>query len=171
MVLPGIVDVAPWRDCASAVEGVLEFLHGHLGWDVWSVTRVEGEHQIVLRAWPPDVVRPGTSLDWEGSYCRQMVTGAAPRVATVTAAVPEYARAGEWLHEDVAAYLGAPLVTAGGELFGTLCAVSFRARPRSAARDLPLVELLARLLSSLIAADGRPPGELAEELLADRPAG
>jgi len=57
----------------------------------------------------------------------------------------------------VAAYLGVPLVTADGELFGTVCAVGFRARPRSATRDLPLAELVARMLSTLMAAGMTPP--------------
>jgi hypothetical protein len=47
-------------------------------------------------------------------------------------------------------------VTADGELFGTLCAVGFRARPRSATRDLPLVEMVARMLSTLMAAGMTP---------------
>jgi GAF domain-containing protein len=56
----------------------------------------------------------------------------------------------------VASYLGVPLVTADGELFGTLCAIGFRARPRSASRDLPLVETVARMLSTLMAAGMTP---------------
>ena len=91
MVPAGIVDVAPWRSWSSTADAALEFLHAYLGWDVWLVTRVEGGRWIVLHAHPSTVVRPGTTLDWESSFCRQMISGDAPRLATVTAAVPAYA--------------------------------------------------------------------------------
>ena len=111
----------------SAAEGALRFLHGYLGWDVWVVTRVEGDRQILLRAFPEGAVRPGTELPWAESFCRQMIHGNAPRVATVTAAVPEYASRASGSIRDIAAYVGVPLITADLELFGTLCGISFRA--------------------------------------------
>jgi hypothetical protein len=39
------------------------------------------------------------------------------------------------------------------ELFGTLCGIAFRAKPRSTARELPLVEISARMLNTLLATD------------------
>jgi GAF domain-containing protein len=157
MVPAGSADVAPWRDWPTAARGVLRFLHEHVGWDVWLVTRVEGEHQIVLGSHPEGVVRPGTRLPWAESFCRAMVEGTAPRIATVTAAVPEYATRTRGLAKDVAAYVGVPLLHPGEELFGTVCGMAFRAKPLSATRDLPLVELTARMLSSLLAAGMDPP--------------
>jgi hypothetical protein len=136
---------------------VLRFLSEHVGWDVWMVTRVEGEHQIVLSSYPEGVVRPGSRLPWAESFCRAMVEGTAPRIATVTAAIPEYASRTKGLGKDVAAYVGVPLVQSDGALFGTVCGISFRAKPLSATRDLPLVEMTARLLSTLLAAGLEPP--------------
>jgi hypothetical protein len=102
-------------------------------------------------------VPPGTWLPWADSFCKQMIAGEGPRAATVTAAVPAYAARTTGPGAGVAAYIGVPLVTARGELFGTLCGVANRARPRSASRDLPLVELVARMLSTLMAAGFEPP--------------
>jgi len=146
----GIADVRPWPDWLTAAEGALAFLHEQLGWDVWAVTRVEGAAQVVVRASPPDLVPPGTELSWDESFCRRMVEGSGPRVATVTAAVPAYARCTAGLASGVAAYLGVPLATHDGELFGTVCAISFRAQPRTATRGLPTVEFVARMLSTLL---------------------
>jgi GAF domain-containing protein len=150
MVPPGITDVTPWRDWPAAAHGVLEFLHEHVGWDVWMVTRVVDDCQIVLCAVPEGPVRPGARLLWEDSFCREMIEGRAPRVATVTAAVPAYATLTKGLAREVAAYIGVPLVAPDGQLFGTLCGVAHRAKPLSATRDLPLVETMARLLSTLL---------------------
>jgi GAF domain-containing protein len=153
MVPASVADVAPWTDWLSAAEGALRFLHGYAGWDVWVVTHVEGDRQIVLRAFPENTVRPGTELPWAQSFCRQMIEGNAPRVATVTAAVPEYASRSSGPIRDIAAYVGVPLVTGDLGLFGTLCGIAFRAKPRSAARELPLVEVTARMLNTLLATD------------------
>ena len=43
MVPIGVADVAPWTDWPSVAEWTLRFLHGYAGWDVWVVTRVEGD--------------------------------------------------------------------------------------------------------------------------------
>lgn len=150
-------DVAPWPNWGAAAAGALRFLHEQLSWDVWMITRVSGDLQTVLCTSPNPHVRPGAQLPWEESFCRAMTEGRAPRLATVTAAVPEYAILTKGLGRSVAAYVGVPLVTADRELFGTLCGVAFRAKPLSAARDLPLVELVARMLSTLLAAGLEPP--------------
>ncbi len=169
MAAPAVADVVPWRDFQAAACDALAALHERLGWDVWVVTRVVDDRQIVLHAHPPDVIRPGTWLPWADTFCRSMITGEAPRAATVTAAVPAYAKRMSGPVSRIAAYLGVPLVTPEGEVFGTLCAWGFRARPRSAARDLPLVESVARLLSTLMAAGMAPPEPLtpAERLSED----
>ena len=91
MVPTSVSDVAPWRDWCSAAEGALAFLAGYVGWDVWLVTQVVDERQVVLLAHPEGAAPPGTELPWESSFCRQMTEGSAPRLATVTAAVPAYA--------------------------------------------------------------------------------
>jgi GAF domain-containing protein len=163
MPLLGMEDMSPWATWPAASAGALQYLQAQSSWDVWMVTRLVGDRQIVLTAAPGDAIRPGASLPWAESFCRYMVSGEAPRVATVTAAVPEYASRTLPNGMTVAAYLGVPLIGADGELFGTLCAVGGRARPLSAARDLPAVELVARMLSSLIAT-GMDPGPVPEPL-------
>ena len=157
MVPAGIADVAPWRDWCSAAEGALRFLAAYVGWDVWLITQVVDDRQVVLLAHPSHSLRPGMELPWERSFCRQMVEGNAPRLATVTAAVPEYARRTTGPVRDVAAYVGVPLVRSDGSVFGTLCGFAFRAKPRSAARELSVVETAARMLSTLMAAGMEPP--------------
>jgi GAF domain-containing protein len=153
-MVPLVVDdVAPFEDWTAAARGTLAFLYANVGLDVWMLTRLTGEEQVVLYAHPREVVPSGVAVPWDSSFCRRMVAGAGPRVSTVTAATPAYASLLTGHAERVAAYIGVPLVTRDGAVFGTLCGVSSRAQPRSLARSLPLVEMAARMLSTLMATE------------------
>jgi GAF domain-containing protein len=169
MVPLEVDDVAPFEDWPAAARGALAFLHTTVGLDVWMLTHVTGDVQVVLHADPRQLVAVGTVIPWDRSFCRKMVNGSGPRVATVTAATPAYANMLTGHAERVAAYMGVPLVTRSHTVFGTLCGVSTRAQPRSFARNLPSVEIVARLLSTLLpedaalpALDDRPLGESAD---------
>jgi GAF domain-containing protein len=148
---PASDDVAPYEDWPSAVRSALAFLYRTVGLDVWMLTRIEGDRQVVLLAHPREAVPVGMSVAWDESFCRVMVTGAGPRVSTVTAATPAYAQRLAGPFERIAAYVGVPLLTRDGTVFGTLCGISSRAQPRSLTRSLPLVEMTARMLSTVLA--------------------
>ncbi|MGY1857554.1 GAF domain-containing protein [Modestobacter sp. SYSU DS0290] len=149
---PLVDDLAPFEDWTGAVRASLTHLHRTIGLDVWMLTEVTGDEQVVLHAHPREAVPAGTAFPWARTFCRAMVSGTGPRVATVTAAVPVYSQLLAGHPERIAAYIGVPLVTRSGELFGTLCGFSARAQPRSMARFLPTVEHTARLLSTLMPA-------------------
>jgi GAF domain-containing protein len=156
-MVPLVVDdVAPFSSWPAAARGALTILHSTVGLDVWMLTHVVGEQQVVVDAHPRELVPEGTSIPWDRSFCRKMVAGTGPRVSTVTAATPAYANLLSGHAERVAAYMGVPLVTRERTVFGTLCGVSARAQPRSFARNLPMVELVARLLSTLLPEDAGP---------------
>jgi GAF domain-containing protein len=143
-------DVAPFEDWTAAARASLAYLHRTVGLDVWLVTRLEEPLQVVLHSHPPEVLPPGSSIFWNRSFCHSMVSGEGPRVATVAAATPAYRDLETGLPQRVAAYMGVPLVTQRGELFGTLCGLSVRAQPRALARFLPTVEMTARMLSTML---------------------
>jgi GAF domain-containing protein len=153
MAAPLVDDVVPFEDWAAAARAALAFLYRTVGLDVWMVTHVDEPHQVVLHSHPAEVIPQGASIRWDRSFCRSMVSGEGPRVATVAAATPAYRDLQTGLPHRVAAYIGVPLVTRTGEVFGTLCGVSSRAQPRTLTRYLPLVEMTARMLSTLLATD------------------
>jgi GAF domain-containing protein len=150
MVALLVDDVAPFDDWTAAARASLTFLHRTIGLDVWMVTQVEGPWQVVLHSHPHGVIPHGAAVPWDRSFCHSMVSGDGPRVATVAAATPAYRDLRTGLGQRVAAYIGVPLVTRDRDVFGTLCGVSSRAQPRTLGRFLPMVEMTARMLSSLL---------------------
>lgn len=138
----------------SASRMALGYLHQHFGFHLWIVTRTEGDDWIVLQAEDHGYgVKEGDVYRWADSFCSQMVQGLGPRLAVDSAAVPAYVAAPIGQRLKIGAYIGVPLENADGSLFGTLCAIDPDVKPAMTDADLQLVELLAKMLSTILAAD------------------
>jgi len=147
---------SPFGSFHEAAHGVLKHLHAVLGFDLWMVTRTEGNDWIVLEAEDHGYnVKRGDVFRWTDSFCSRMVEGLGPQVAPRAAQVPAYAAAPVGQQAPIGAYVGAPLSWKDGQLFGTLCAIHPTPRPASIAEEMPTVELFARLLTSILEAEYR----------------
>lgn len=146
----------PYRDFAEASQKVLKLLHSKLGFDLWMVTRTEGEDWIILSAEDHGYgVEAGSVLKWADSFCSQMVLGRGPCIAPVSDEIPAYAAAPIGAQVPIAAYIGMPICDADGELFGTLCAINPEPKSVHLGAELPMIEVFARLLSTVLVADLR----------------
>jgi diguanylate cyclase (GGDEF)-like protein len=153
---PSIQGSEGFSDFTSAARGVLRLLHNRLGFDLWMVTRTEGDDWIVLHAEDHGYgVKDGTVFRWADSFCFHMVEGRGPRIAPRSDAVAEYAAAPIGRQVKIGAYVGVPLSRADGSLFGTLCAIHPAPQPAAIQAEQPLVELLSGLLSTILAAELR----------------
>ncbi len=151
-----LFDNRAYFDFEAAATAVLSFLRQRLGFDLWMVTRTEGDDWIVLQAEDHGYdVKQGNVFRWADSFCSQMVLGKGPRIAPCSASVPAYANAPINKQLAIGAYVGVPLARADGQLFGTLCAIHPTPQPDHLLAQQSLVELLASLLSSLLEADLR----------------
>lgn len=140
-----------FTDFTSASKAVLRYLHHRIGFKLWMITRTEGEDWIVLDTEDHGYgVEPGTVFRWADSFCSQMVNGKGPRIAPRSDTIPAYAAAPISQQVDIKAYVGLPLTRADGSLFGTLCAIDPAYQPDSIADELPLIELLGALLSTIL---------------------
>jgi diguanylate cyclase len=148
------VITADGSDFSSTARRALQYLSTKFDFDLWMITRTEGDDWIVLEAedrWYR--IGQHTSFLWADSFCSRMVSGQGPRIAPNSAAVPAYAsaRLGQLL--SIGAYIGVPLTCQDGALFGTLCAIDPQPQPESIEEDLPLVEMVASMLSGLLATE------------------
>lgn len=135
----------------DASQAVLAHLHGRLGFRLWMVTRTSGDDWIVLQARDEGYgLHAGARLRWSDSFCRRMVEGLGPRVAPDSQKVAAYADAPIARELAIGAYVGVPLLQQDGTLFGTLCAIDPSPQPASLVDELPLIELMATLLSTIL---------------------
>ncbi|MBD1876227.1 sensor domain-containing diguanylate cyclase [Nodosilinea sp. FACHB-131] len=148
------IDTNQLLDFNTAALAVLTHLHDRLGFDLWMVTRTEGEDWIVLQANDTGYgVKAGDVFRWSDSFCSRMVKGEGPRIAPTSETVVAYAEAPIGQQVKIGAYVGVPLLKEDGTLFGTLCAIDPLPQPQVIQQELPLIELLAQLLSRILHAD------------------
>jgi len=141
-------------DFAGASREVLTFLHERIGMDLWMVSRADNEDCVVLAAEDHGYgVQEGDVFRWADTFCSRMVRGDGPRVAPRTADVPAYAALTLARDLPIGAYVGAPLVDANGELFGTLCGLNPHPMPAAIVDEQPMVEVFADMLSGLLSAE------------------
>lgn len=149
--------LAPPRAFDAACRMVVDYLAREVPLDAWVVTRVaDGTQTMLVTTDTAYGLVPGLSAAWSSSMCQYMVAGTAPRIVPDTRAVPGLARlaAEASAHGmEVGTYVGTPIVTGDGTLWGTVVGMNRRpVDPADVDRE-PLLDLLSSLLSSVLEAD------------------
>ena len=143
-----------FNDFEMSGRAVLSFLHQRLDFDLWMVTRTEGDDWIVLQSEDHGYdVKPGKVFRWSDSLCNHMVKGNGPKIAPSIDSIPVYAAAGITQQMPIKAYVGMPLRCADGSLFGTLCGIHPAIKPDAIRHEQELMDLLATLLSAILQAE------------------
>ena len=150
--------VAPDRVTTPRFDAACALAIGHLTrvapLGMWAITRVVNGQQLMLAIDAPayDIVA-GARFPFADSMCRFMVSGTAPQIAPRVEDVADYAAAAAIAPIPVRAYLGAPIVWANGELFGTVCGCDPHPQPDSLREHQQVLELVSGLLSAVLDAD------------------
>ncbi|MGB3615527.1 MAG: diguanylate cyclase [Elainellaceae cyanobacterium] len=130
---------------------MLALLRERLPFDLWMITRVEGDDWIVLYANDQSYgVSDGDVFRWTDSFCYRMVSDGTLRVVPDCKADLVYADAPIGQQIPIGAYIGIPLLHDDNRLFGTLCAIHPTPLPDSIVDELPLIEILAKMLSIIL---------------------
>ena len=122
--IPGAAMAYPAaHDFESAGARVLELLRKRFGYDLWMITRREGNDLVTLQAAGGAApVESGTVTQWSDSLCYRMAETKAPRIAPSDGDEPDLRETKLARDLDIKAYIGMPLTTENGDLFGSLCA-------------------------------------------------
>lgn len=142
------------HDFASASRAVIHTLRNHFGFDLWMVTRTEGNDWIVLAVEDSHYgTKEGAVFKWSDSFCSRMVEGLGPRMAPQSDQIAIYASAPIASALEIKAYVGVPITRADGSLFGTLCAIDPSPQADKIRDGQEIIELMAAMLSSLLNAE------------------
>ncbi|MEJ2862797.1 sensor domain-containing diguanylate cyclase [Actinomycetospora flava] len=149
--------LTPPRAFDAACRMVVDYLAREVPLDAWAVTRVADGHQTMLVTTDSAYgLTAGQSAAWSSSMCQYMVAGSAPRIVPDTRRVPDLAR----IASDAAAqgmevgtYVGTPIVTGDGGLWGTVVGMNRSPVDPEVVDREPLLDLLSSLLSSVLEAD------------------
>ncbi|MDD7968552.1 sensor domain-containing diguanylate cyclase [Actinomycetospora lemnae] len=149
--------LTPPRAFDAACRMVVDYLARVVPLDAWAVTRVADGHQTMLITADSGYgFAPGLSAPWSSSMCQYMIAGAAPRIVPDIREIPDLER----LASEVAAqgiqvgtYVGTPIVTGDGVLFGTVVGMNREPVGPELVAQEPLLDLLSSLLSSVLEAD------------------
>jgi diguanylate cyclase len=135
----------------QAGQAILSFLHQRLDFDLWMITRIEGDDWIVLQSEDHGYgIKPGQVFRWADSFCSHIVKGNAPCIAPRSADIKLYNVSPVIRQFEIQAYIGYPLVKADGQLFGMLYAIDPAPKHTDLWKEEGLIVLLADLLSTIL---------------------
>ena len=142
---------AEFKNFEEAGQAVLKFLYQKFGFNLWMITRTEGDDWIVLQSEDNGYnVQPGQVFRWADSFCSHMVQGKAPRIAPRSEDIPLYVNAPIAKQVEIKAYIGQPLTKEDGSLFGTLCAIDPKPQSDAITKEAGLIDLLGQMLSYIL---------------------
>ncbi len=119
------------------------------------IVRLSGDECVVVaREGEGFLIDTGEVFAWSDMLCARMVTGLAPRIALDTAHVPSYRDAPLAHRWRIGSYIGTPLFTSSGALFGSLCVLDSSPRGEAPAA-LALVDIMGQFLSGFLALEAR----------------
>jgi diguanylate cyclase len=134
-----------------AVEEALEGLRDRTGLGCWLLLQAAGRGWTVLAARDRHYgIAAGDRLADGELPVRPLLEGRGPRVAPAVAEVDAYAGSVRLRGLPVGAFAGIPVQGPDGRLLGCLCGVDPAPTRPGLAGELPTIELLGRLLASLL---------------------
>jgi diguanylate cyclase (GGDEF)-like protein len=145
----------PYPDFATASREVVAFLDARMPLAVWNVTRAEGRLLIILQPSAGNAygVKAGDSMIYADTMCARMVGGEAPNINIDIDAEPALREVPVRGTVPVNTYVGFPLRRSDGGVFGTLCGWDPLASSPLLREQRPLLELLSRLLTTILQFD------------------
>jgi nitrogen-specific signal transduction histidine kinase len=148
------IDFNNFENFKIASNTILDYLHENVGFSLWMMTRTVGNDWIVLQVKDNYYdVKEGDIFKWCDSFCSKMILGEGPFVAPDANKVDIYKNSEIAKYVEIGAYFGIPINNEDGSLFGTLCAIDPKAQNESITQHLPLVQILGKLLASMLVQD------------------
>ncbi|MDC5853615.1 GAF domain-containing protein [Vibrio europaeus] len=141
----------PFQSFEQASRATLRYLHEKYGYGAWMMTRKNDNDWVILQIETSKyAIQEQSTLIWSDSMCSRMIKGLGPRWAPAVDKIESYVEAPIYQAQTIKSYVGVPICYPDGELFGTLCAIDTEASERIPFDGLATVELVTKLLSSIL---------------------
>lgn len=128
---------------ADIIQDALRAIRTHLGMDVAFLAEFDGDGRI-FRKIDSDLALPiaiGDITPLEETYCQRVVDGRLPGLIPDTSLIPEAANLPVTREFGIGAYLTSPIRLADGQVYGTLCCISFAPDSTLGKRDMAALNL------------------------------
>lgn len=143
----------PFSTLSVAADAAVRELARQAPLDLWLVTHLDGDRQRVLATAGPWAERAGSELGWQAGLCAGLVAEGGAGLVADLAGDPSYRARAAGRSLVPASWVGVPLVSAHGALFGALCGMGATASAPGLSGALEPVQVMGRMLSTLIAGE------------------
>ncbi|WP_022953008.1 sensor domain-containing phosphodiesterase [Leucothrix mucor] len=135
----------------------LQYLVGlvraHLNLDIAFIAKYEKGQRVFLHIdskTEDSPIKPDDSDPFEQTYCYKITQGELPEIINDTSANPITRGMAVTKALDIKSYIGVPIRTADGKLFGTFCCIGHQVEPALSERDLAFIKVFAEFAGKQI---------------------
>ena len=135
----------------------LQYLVGlvraHLNLDIAFIAKYEKGQRVFLHIdskTEDSPIKPDDSDPFEQTYCYKITQGELPEIINDTSANPITRDMKVTKALDIKSYIGVPIRTADGKLFGTFCCIGHKVEPALSERDLAFIKVFAEFAGKQI---------------------
>ncbi len=135
----------------------LQYLVGlvraHLNLDIAFIAKYEKGQRVFLHVdskSDDDLIKPDDSDPFEQTYCYKITQGDLPEIIKDTRANPITRDMAVTKDLNIKSYIGVPIRTADGKLFGTFCCIGHQIEPSLSERDLAFIKVFAEFAGKQI---------------------
>ena len=146
-----MVSQSAHADFETASLEVSNYFQSRLGFRVWFATQSESDDGIAVNRNDQiyNVENRAKIYDRTDSFCLGLVEGLGTRIVSGSDDGPAHASKPDWPSPKMAAYLNLALCRSNGQTYGELFVIGPHPMPDAVAKDLPLINLTARLLKTI----------------------
>ncbi len=153
-VAPWAQGTGPFSTLSAAADAAVEDLQERSPLDLWIVTQVDGDRQRVLAATGPWAEgADAADLAWPAALSTQLVADGSPAVSRDLARAPGFAARAAGQRLVPTGWVGVPLVSVHGAMFGSLCGLTSASQDVTLAEALEPAQVMGRLLSTIVAGE------------------
>ena len=144
-------NLIPYSNFVDFAKNSLQILNTYHPFGFWMVFRVNQQDNDLI-ALASEKYRnelefkldSGDSISWSNTICKKMMQNEGPKIAHDISLVDSYKDLEMVKKYNIASYIGIPLYTANGEMFGALCAIDIETKSENLYEHESTLRLMSR---------------------------